>query len=64
MSIATRAATCSSCSKRLTRKQWYYRNGAYYCTRRCWVTEREKAAQEAAKPEPATGASDRVAHPS
>ena len=49
MSIGTRAATCSSCGKRLNRKQWYYRNGKYFCKRRCWVTEQEKAATEAAK---------------
>jgi hypothetical protein len=49
MSIGTRAASCSSCSKRLNRKQWYYRNGKYYCKKRCWVTENEKAATEAQK---------------
>ena len=48
MSIGTRAATCSSCGKRLNRKLWYYRNGKYYCQRRCWVTEQEKAAKETA----------------
>ena len=68
MSIGTRAAACSSCGKRLNRKQWYYRNGKYFCKRRCWVTEQEKAAKEAAtakdaakakesaKPEPAAEA--------
>ena len=60
MSIGTRAATCSSCSKRLTRKHWYYRNGTYYCKKRCWVTEQEKAAKDAAekaaKAEPAAAA--------
>ena len=49
MSIANRAATCTSCSKRLTRKSWYYRNGKYFCKKRCWVTESEKAASAAAK---------------
>ena len=61
MSIATRAATCTSCSKRLNRKQWYYRNGKYFCKKRCWVKETEKTAKEAKeaaekaapKPEPA-----------
>jgi len=51
MSIGTRAAACVSCGKRLNRKQWYYRNGKYFCKRRCWVTESEKAAKEAAKQE-------------
>ena len=49
MSIATRAATCTSCGKRLNRKQWYYRNGKYFCKKRCWVKEAEKAAGEAAE---------------
>lgn len=51
MSIATRASTCTSCGKRLTRKQWYYRNGQYFCKPRCWEAERKKAAGEAAKAE-------------
>ena len=47
MSISTRAATCGSCDKRLTRKSWYYRNGGYYCKKRCFVTAQAKAAKEA-----------------
>ena len=49
MSIATRAAACTSCGKRLNRKQWYYRNGKYFCKKRCWVTESEKVAKDAAE---------------
>ena len=49
MSIATRAAACTSCGKRLNRKQWYYRNGKYFCKKRCWVKEVEKAAKESAE---------------
>ena len=49
MGIGSRPATCASCGKRLSRKQWYYRNGQYFCKRRCWLTEREKAAEKAAK---------------
>ena len=56
MSIGTRAAACSSCGKRLNRKQWYYRNGKYFCKRRCWVTEQEKAATESAKAKEAANA--------
>ena len=48
MSIATKAAACAQCGKRLNRKHWYYRNGKYYCTSRCFETERAKAASEAA----------------
>lgn len=49
MGIGSRPATCASCGKRLSRKQWYYRNGKYFCKKRCWVTEQGKAQQEAAK---------------
>lgn len=68
MSIATRASACASCGKRLTRKQWYYRNGRYFCTRRCWDTEREKASAnpdapkaKAAQPDASTPEAERTA---
>ena len=51
MGIGSRPATCTSCGKRLTRKHWYYRNGKYFCKKRCWTTEQEKAQAEAAKAE-------------
>lgn len=59
MGIANRSATCTSCGKRLSRKQWYYRNGQYYCKKRCWVTAAQKASAEGAAapsqpPQPAT----------
>ncbi|MBI3321792.1 MAG: hypothetical protein HYZ91_05950 [Candidatus Omnitrophica bacterium] len=56
MSISTRAAACASCGKRLNRKQWYYRNGNYFCKKRCWETEREKTAAESKQSEPAKAA--------
>ena len=49
MGIGSRPAACASCGKRLNRKQWYYRNGRYFCKRRCWVTEDEKTKEEKAK---------------
>lgn len=53
MGLANRSATCTSCGKRLSRKQWYYRNGHYYCKKRCWVTAAQKASAEApAEPTP------------
>ena len=55
MGVGDRPATCASCGKRLNRKQWYYRNGKYFCKKRCWVTEVEKAVQAAAAPQPAQG---------
>ncbi len=53
MGIGSRPAMCTSCGKRLTRKQWYYRNGQYFCKRRCWVKESAKVSAEAAKAESA-----------
>ena len=32
----TRATNCTQCNKRLNRKSWYYRDGQYYCRKRCW----------------------------
>ena len=58
MGVGSRPATCTSCGKRLNRKQWYYRNGQYFCKRRCWVTEQEKAATEAAKIKEAAAAKE------
>ena len=62
MGVGNRAATCASCGKRLNRKQWYYRNGKYFCKKRCWVTESEKAQQEAGKAE-ASNAAPKDAQP-
>ncbi len=50
MGRGDRPANCASCNKRLSRKSWYYRHGKYYCTKRCWTKDAEKAAQEAAAP--------------
>ena len=33
---AARATTCAQCSKRLDRKKQYYRNGRYFCNKRCF----------------------------
>jgi len=48
MSLADRPTNCPVCNKRLSRKQWYYRNGQYYCKKRCWETAQEKAKEDAA----------------
>jgi hypothetical protein len=48
MSLADRPTNCPVCNKRLSRKQWYYRNGQYYCKKRCLETAQEKAKEEAA----------------
>lgn len=48
MGIGSRPATCASCGTRLNRKQWYYREGKYFCKRHCWEAERAKLKQERA----------------
>jgi len=46
--MAEQSATCASCSKRLSRRQWYYRNGQFFCKKRCWETAKAKAKGEKA----------------
>ena len=41
--MAERPATCSNCGKRLSKKQWYYRNGQFFCKKPCWKTAKQKA---------------------
>ena len=45
--MAERSAACTSCGKRLSRKQWYYRNGQFFCKKRCWTEAKAKAATAA-----------------
>ena len=35
-------ANCTSCNKSIKNKRWYYRNGKYYCSKRCWQTAAKK----------------------
>lgn len=44
--MADRSTTCSSCGKRLNKKSWYYRNGQYFCKKRCWETAKAKAQEQ------------------
>ncbi len=46
--MANRASACASCAKRLSKKTWYYRNGQYFCKKRCWETAKAKAGADAA----------------
>ena len=43
-------ANCASCKKSIKNKRWYYRNGKYYCTKRCWITTKKPAKTEEATP--------------
>ncbi len=35
-------ANCASCNKSIKKKRWYYRNGKYFCSKRCWMTTLKK----------------------
>lgn len=56
-----RPANCVGCNKAFKHRNWYYKNGRYFCTKRCWIKfaaekkkqEAEKAAKEAEKKEAA-----------
>jgi formylmethanofuran dehydrogenase subunit E len=37
-----RPANCAACNKSIKKKRWYYRNGKYFCTKRCWQTTKKK----------------------
>lgn len=45
---------CAGCSKSMKKKHWYYRDGKFYCTKRCWSVAIKKSQ---AKPEEAKAAS-------
>ena len=44
-----RPANCAGCKKSI-RKRWYYRNGKYYCTKRCWDATTKKSADKKEEP--------------
>jgi hypothetical protein len=31
-----RPSNCANCNKRLSKKNWYYRNGNYFCNKKCF----------------------------
>jgi formylmethanofuran dehydrogenase subunit E len=41
-------SNCAVCNKSIKKKRYYYRNGKYFCTQRCFKTTVKKAAPEAA----------------
>lgn len=32
----TRPSNCVNCNKKLSKKSWYYRNGNYFCNKKCY----------------------------
>ena len=47
-------ANCATCNKSIKKKRWYYRNGKYFCSKRCWQTasKKDKASQADAQGQP------------
>lgn len=45
-----RPANCAGCKKSIKNKRWYYRNGKYYCGKRCWSTTTKKPAKSEEAP--------------
>ncbi len=45
-----RPANCSVCNK-FIKEKWYYRNGAYYCSKGCFKQSKKKLAEEKKKSE-------------
>lgn len=61
-------ANCAVCNKSIKKKRYYYRDGKYYCTKRCWKTTQKKESKEAKEISPqqragnsASGASEKPA---
>jgi len=46
---AEEQANCLVCNKPIKRLTRYYRNGKFYCGRKCWRTQKEKAKKESQK---------------
>jgi len=48
-----RPTNCAVCNKAFKHKHWYYKNGKYFCTKRCWeklnADLKAKAAETKAK---------------
>ena len=42
-----RPSNCASCNKLIKRKRWYYRNGKYYCSKKCWKLTLKKETKQA-----------------
>ena len=47
-------ANCVACNKHIKKKCYYYRDGKYYCTKRCWKTtvKKENKTVKELPPEP------------
>lgn len=43
----TRPTNCAQCNKAFQQRRWYYRNGRFFCNKRCWQSAQKKAEQPA-----------------
>ncbi|HTY45605.1 MAG TPA: hypothetical protein VMD52_06415 [Patescibacteria group bacterium] len=46
---AEKQTNCPACNKPLKRIKRYYRNGKFYCTKKCWKQALKPKAEEAQK---------------
>jgi len=42
VSVKTKPTNCGDCNKPIRKKRWYYRNGKYYCSKRCFNNKVKK----------------------
>ena len=47
VSVKTKPANCADCNKPIKKKRWYYRNGKYYCSKRCFNNKAKKETKPA-----------------
>ncbi len=40
-------ANCPACGKAIKKVKRYYRNGKYYCNKKCWLKSKTKVSEEA-----------------
>jgi len=53
-----KAVNCAVCNKSIKKKRYYYRNGKFYCTKRCWKTTVKKEETKAAEAQNPSDAKD------
>ncbi len=46
-------SNCAACKKPIRKRRWYYRNGKFYCTKKCWKTTLKKEEKPDAAAQPA-----------
>ena len=44
--VVEKQTNCLGCNKPLKKIKSYYRNGKFYCSKRCWITAVKKSKEE------------------